>query len=269
MRAKILLLAPLLGFLMIAYLLPFLGVVKLSFTDPILGINNYSSAVTDDLLINVIIRTFRICILVTVLSVIAAYSVTFLWLRGNKMTRFLVEVCIMVPFWISVLSRAFGWVGLLSNRGVLNSMLKSVGIDGLPFSMINSEIGVIIGMTHFLIPFAVFPLASSMKAIDERVLTAAVGMGASQRRIFWQIFVPMTKSGIIGAALLVFVFSMGFYIMPALLGGGKSVMIAELIYLRIFQIPQWGLAAAMSVMLLAFVGGFLVMLIRRNGEEFK
>ena len=162
MRAKILLLAPLLGFLMIAYLLPFLGVVKLSFTDPILGINNYSSAVTDDLLINVIIRTFRICILVTVLSVIAAYTVTFLWLRGNKMTRFLVEVCI-----------------------------------------------------------------------------------------------------------LVFVFSMGFYIMPALLGGGKSVMIAELIYLRIFQIPQWGLAAAMSVMLLAFVGGFLVMLIRRNGEEFK
>jgi putative spermidine/putrescine transport system permease protein len=269
MRAKILLLSPLMIFLVITYLLPFLGVVKLSVTDPTLGFSNYNSVVTDDLLINVVIRTFRICVLVTVLSVIAAYAVTFLWVRSSRTTRLLVEICIMIPFWISVLSRAFGWIGLLSNRGILNSALKGIGLDSLPFSMINSEIGVIIGMTHFLIPFAVFPLASSMRAIDERVLTAAVGMGASQRRIFWQIFVPMTKSGIIGGALLVFVFSMGFYIMPALLGGGKSVMIAELIYLRIFQIPQWGLAAAMSVMLLAFVGGFLVMLIRRNGGEFK
>ncbi|MGH1355313.1 MAG: ABC transporter permease [Thalassovita sp.] len=269
MRARIFLLSPLLLFLLVTYLLPFWGVMQLSVTKPELGLGNYSTALTDELLINVIFRTLRICVAVTVLSVVLAYVVTFLWVRGSKTTRLLVEICIMIPFWISVLSRAFGWIGLLSNRGMLNTSLKDLGLGGLPFSLVNNEIGVVIGMTHFLIPFAVFPLASSMRAVDERVLMAAVGMAASRLRIFWQIFVPMTKSGIIGAALLVFVFSMGFYIMPALLGGGKSVMVAELIYLRIFQIPQWGLAAAMSVLLMIFIGGFLVALIRRNGGDFK
>ncbi|TMV64167.1 ABC transporter permease subunit, partial [Thioclava sp. BHET1] len=116
-----------------------------------------------------------------------------------------------------------------------------------------------------LIPFAVFPLATAMRNIDEKALLAAQGMGASRMRIFWQVFVPMTWNGIMGATLLIFVFAVGFYITPALLGGGRSVMIAELIYLRIFQIPDWGLAAAMSVILMAVVGGLLVLLMRRYG----
>ncbi len=99
-------------------------------------------------------------------------------------------------------------------------------------------------MVHFLIPFAVFPLATAMRNVDERTLMAARGMGANPTRIFWQIFVPMTAAGIVGAGLLVFVFAIGFFVTPAILGGGRSVMVAELIYLRIFQSPDWGLAAA-------------------------
>jgi len=92
---------------------------------------------------------------------------------------------------------------------------------------------------------------------------AARGMGASRARIFWQVFVPMTKSGILGAVLLVFVFALGFFITPAILGGGRSVMVAELIYLRIFQSPDWGLGAAISVILMVTVGGLLALMLRQ------
>jgi putative spermidine/putrescine transport system permease protein len=129
--------------------------------------------------------------------------------------------------------------------------------------MVRNEFGVIVGMTHFLIPFAVFPLASAMRSLDERVLMAARGMGASRERIFWRVFVPMTMSGILGAGLVVFVFALGFFVTPAILGGGRSVMAAELIYLRIFQSPDWGLGAAISVIMMVAVGGLLALLMRQ------
>ncbi len=125
-----------------------------------------------------------------------------------------------------------------------------------------NEFGVLVGMTHFLIPFAVFPLASSIRHLDERVLMAARGMGASRARVFWTVFVPMTTSGIIGAALIVFVFALGFFVTPALLGGGRSVMVAELVYLRIFQSPDWGLGAAISVVLVLFVAGLMAVVFK-------
>lgn len=132
-----------------------------------------------------------------------------------------------------------------------------------PLLLVRNEIGVVIGMVHFLIPFAIFPLATAMRNVDERTLMAARGMGASPVRIFWQVFVPMTAAGLMGAGLLVFVFSIGFFVTPAILGGGRSVMVAELIYLRIFQSPDWGLAAAVSVVLMISIGALLALLLRQ------
>ncbi len=117
-------------------------------------------------------------------------------------------------------------------------------------------------MTHVLIPFAAFPLASAMRSVDERVLLAARGLGASRLRIFWRVFLPMTMSGVIGAALIVFVFGLGFFVTPAILGGGRSIMAAELVYLRMFQSPDWGLGAAVSVTLVVIVGALLAFLYR-------
>jgi putative spermidine/putrescine transport system permease protein len=161
-----------------------------------------------------------------------------------------------------VLTRAFGWVALLSNRGLINTWLAQLGVISEPLTMVRNEFGVILGMVHFLIPFAVFPIASAIRSLDERVLLAARGMGASRTRIFWQVFLPMTGAGILGAAIMVFVFSLGFFITPAILGGGRSVMAAELIYLRIFQSPDWGLGAAISVLMIVIVGLLLALLMR-------
>ncbi len=262
-------LAPLMLFLGLAYLIPLAGIMLQSVTTPEFGMQNYSQALGDPLVWSVIRRTLRICLSVTAIAVVLAYALTLLWLNGSRGMRVFVELAIMIPFWLSVLSRTFGWLSLLSNRGLINTWLQSIGVISEPLTLIRNEFGVILGMVHFLIPFAVFPLASAMRDVDTRVVLAARGMGASRLRIFWQIFVPMTKSGIIGAALLVFVFSLGFYIVPTLLGGGRSVMVAELIYLRIFQIPNWGLAAALSALIMLSIGAFLVALIKRTEGTMK
>lgn len=257
-----LLLGPLVLFLGLAYLVPFLGVMQWSVTLPEPGLGQYGRAMSDPLIQSVFFRTFRICLIVTVLAVAAAYAIAYVWVRGTPMQRLMTELCILIPFWISVLTRAFGWVALLSNRGLINTWLQSAGIISEPLTMVRNEFGVVLGMMHFLIPFAVFPIASAMRSLDERVFLAARGMGASRLRIFWSIFVPMTIPGILGAGLMVFVFALGFFVTPAILGGGRSVMIAELIYLRIFQSPDWGLGAAVSVILMVFVALLLVLMLR-------
>lgn len=260
----VLLLGPLLMLLGAAYLLPFLGVMRWSVTLPEPGFGQYHAALSDPLVLGVIWRTVRICAVVTVIAVAAAYALTLIWVRGGRTARTLVELCIMIPFWISVLTRAFGWLALLSNKGIINSWLQSLGFLSEPLTLVRNEFGVVVGMVHFLIPFAAFPLATAMRSVDERVLLAARGMGASRTRIFWQIFLPMTKNGVLGAALLVFVFALGFFVTPAILGGGRSVMVAELIYLRIFQSPDWGLGAAISVILMVTVGLLLAVMMRQN-----
>lgn len=257
-----LLLGPLVLFLGLAYLVPFLGVMQWSVTLPEPGFGQYGKAVTDPLIQSVFLRTFRICLIVTVCAVAAAYAIAYVWVRGTTAQRLVTELCILIPFWISVLTRAFGWVALLSNRGLINTWLQAAGIISEPLTMVRNEFGVVLGMMHFLIPFAVFPIASAMRSLDERVFLAARGMGASRLRIFWSIFVPMTMPGILGAGLMVFVFALGFFITPAILGGGRSVMIAELIYLRLFQSPDWGLGAAISVILMLLVGALLILMLR-------
>ena len=261
-RSGLLLLAPLLLFLGATYGVPFLGVMRWSVTEPEPGFGQYVKLAADPLVLSVFIRTFRICAVVTACSVIAAYGIAYLWVRGSPLQRAIIEFCILVPFWISVLTRAFGWLAMLSNRGLVNNWLMELGIIADPLTLVRNEFGVIVGMTHFLIPFAVFPIASAMRNLDERVLLAARGLGAGRLRIFWTIFVPMTASGILGAALIVFVFALGFFVTPAILGGGRSVMVAELVYLRMFQSIDWGLGAAISVTLVVIIGLLLALLFR-------
>src|SRR5690606_13815568 len=155
-RARLLLLVgPLLLFLGAAYLVPFLGVLRWSVTLPEPGLNQYAVALTDPLVLSVFLRTLRICAVVTALSVAMGYLIALMWVRGSPVVRLLTELCILIPFWISVLTRAFGWLALLSNRGLINGWLQSAGLIEEPLTLVRNEFGVILGMTHFLVPFAV------------------------------------------------------------------------------------------------------------------
>jgi putative spermidine/putrescine transport system permease protein len=258
--AGIALMAPLVLFLLFVYALPFLGVAKWSVTLPTPGLQQFEKLAGDPLVWSVIVRTLRICAIVTGLAVAAAYAAAYVWVRGTPLQRRLVELCIFVPFWISLLTRAFGWLALLTNRGLINTWLQAAGLIDAPLALVRNEGSVIAGIAHVLIPFAIFPLASAMRAVDERVLLAARGMGASRLRIFWSVFLPMTAPGIVGAALIVFVFALGFMVTPAILGGGRSIMAAELVYLRMFQSPDWGLGAAICVALVVIVASLMGLL---------
>ena len=154
---SVFLLGPLLLFLGLTYVLPFLGVIRWSVTLPDPGLEQYRVALNDPLILSVFWRTLRVCAMVTVLSVTAGYAIAILWVRGGPVARFMTELCIFIPFWISVLTRAFGWLALLSNKGLINGWLQSGGLLDAPLTMARNEFGVVIGMTHFLIPFAVFP----------------------------------------------------------------------------------------------------------------
>ena len=257
-----LLIGPLLIVLALTYVIPFFGIVQWSVTLPEPGLGQYQTALSDPLVRSVLLRTLRVCLIVTVVTVVMGYMLSILWVRGTPTQRLIAELCILIPFWISVLARAFGWLALLSSRGLINTWLGDLGIIDNPITMVRNEFGVVMGMTHYLVPFAVFPIASSMRQVDERVMMAARGMGSSRTRTFWQVFLPMTMPGIFGAALIVFVFSLGFFITPAILSGGRSVMVAELIWLRVFQSPDWGLAAAISVILMVTVGLILTLMMR-------
>lgn len=245
------LLAPLPLLLAFVYVLPFLGVARWSFTDPEPGFGQYVRVFTDETVRAVVIRTIRICSIVTIVSVSLAYAIAYNWVFGPPARQRIIEYCVLIPFWISVLIRAFGWLILLRNNGLINEALMGIGLIDRPIQMVRNEFGSIVGMTHFLVPFAVFPLASAMRQVDPRVLQAASGLGAGRMRIFWTVTIPMTLPGIFGAAVIVFVFAIGFFITPAILSGGRSVMIAEFIYLQLFQTVNWGLASALAVMLLA------------------
>ena len=249
------------------YVTPFLGVAKWSFTLPEPGIGNYVRTLTDPVIQSVFLRTFRICAIVTIAAVAIAYVLSYMWVYGSRRQQIIVELCIIIPFWISVLTRAFGWLVILSNRGLANSWLAALGLISEPLTLVRNEFGVILGIVHFLVPFAVFPLASSMRQVDNRVLMAARGLGAGRLRTFWAVFVPMTLPGIIGATVIVFVFSLGFFITPAILGGGRSIMVAEFVYVQLFHTTNWGLAAAVSVVLVTIVAGLIALMLKLTRVE--
>ncbi|WP_447750012.1 ABC transporter permease [Pseudomonas nicosulfuronedens] len=256
------LLLPLPVVLIVFYVLPFLGVLGWSVTLPEPGIEQYQRIITDPAIHDVLWRTFRLCTTVSVISLLIAYLMAYCWVYSPPFWQRVVEICVFIPFWLSVLVRAFGWLIALRSNGMLNGWLQQLGIISEPLQLTRNELGVVIGMVHFMVPFALFPLVSTMRRLDPRVLLAARGLGAGQMHTFWSIFVPQTIPGILGAFIIVFVFCLGFFITPAILGGGQTVMVAEYVYLQMFQTSNWGLGAALSVVLLALVSGMIWALLR-------
>ncbi|WP_272001779.1 ABC transporter permease [Roseovarius sp. ZX-A-9] len=248
--------------LLAVYLLPLAGVFGWSVSRPEAGLENYARVLTDTDTLNILWRTARICLTVTVVSVMLAYLMSYHWVYGSPARKFFMELCIFIPFWISVLIRAFGWVVILRNKGIVNTFLLDLNLIAEPLTLVRTEFSVILGMVHFMVPFAVFPIAASMRQIDARVLLASRGMGATPGFTFWNVFLPLTIPGVLASAIIVFVFALGFFITPAILGGGKIVMVAEYIYIQMFQTANWGFGAALSIFVLAIVGALAGLLFK-------
>ncbi len=259
---RALMVVPLPALLLLLYGLPLAGVIGWSFTLPVPGLDQYRQVVSDASIREVMGRTLRLCMTTTVVAVAIAYLLSYCWVFASRPWQRVIEIAVFVPMWISVLVRAFGWLIALGSDGIVNGVLMHLGLIQEPLQMTRNEFGVVIGMVHLMVPFAVFPLSSSMRQVDRRTLLAARGMGAKGLRTFWTVLVPQTVPGILGAFLIVFVFCLGFFITPAILGGGQTAMIAEYVYLQMFQTNNWGLGAALSVSLLVFIGVLAALMMR-------
>ncbi|RUX22132.1 ABC transporter permease [Mesorhizobium sp. M7A.F.Ca.US.011.01.1.1] len=204
--------------------------------------------------LNVIVRTFAVCAIVTVVTLVLAYPYAYLMTVSSRLTVIFLSAAILLPFWVSLLLRSYAWLILLQNTGLINKLLLSSGLIDKPVPLVRNLVGVTVGMTHVLLPYAVLPLYSIMSKIDPKLMEAAAINGAGPIRTFWRVYLPLSFPGIVSAAVLVFTLGLGFYITPALLGGSGDIMIGQLIASSVQMLMDLPFASALSVVLLALTG---------------
>ncbi|MDB5373646.1 MAG: putative spermidine/putrescine transport system permease protein [Belnapia sp.] len=255
-----LLLLPAFLLMTVFYIAPILQVLTISVTEPELGFGNYERLLTNMGVQRVIGTTLRIGLITTGIALLLGYALAYVIALAEPRAQRWWLLCVLLPLWISVLVRAFAWVTLLRRQGLVNEGLQGLGLIDAPLPLVWNEFGIVVGMVHYMVPYAVLPILASMREIDPRLLAAARGLGASRRTAFLRVFLPLSAPGLVAAGVLVFIFSLGFYITPAILGGGKTLMAAEWIKLQILDIIRWGmgtmLATVMVVAILVTLGIF-------------
>ncbi len=212
----------------------------------------YAKALGEGLYLQVFWNTFEIALLVTGFCLLLGYPLGFLIATTTPGWATLGFIFVLLPLWTSVLVRTYAWMVLLGRNGIFNRWLLDAGIISDPLPLLHNFTGVLIGMVHVLLPYMVLPIYGAVRRLDPAIVAAAQGLGASNWRIFWRIHVPLTLNGIFAGSVLVFVLSLGFFITPALLGGGRVMMIAVLIEQQVRETLNWPFAAALSFVLLAF-----------------
>jgi putative spermidine/putrescine transport system permease protein len=205
--------------------------------------------------IDVLLRTFAVSASVTLLCLLLGYPLAALIARSKGGIANTLLILVLLPFWTSLLVRTSAWVVLLQSRGVVNSALAWLGVidPSQPLELIYNRIGVLIAMTHILLPFMVLPIYSVMKSIPPVYLRAASSLGAPPLSAFWRIYLPMSMPGVSAGGLLVFILALGYYITPALVGGPRDQMVSYYIAYYSNQVTNWGMAAALSAILLVAV----------------
>ena len=240
-------------FLATLYLTPVISVMFRSFTEPVAGFGNYAVIMESAAIRVVLGKTVYICFVTTALTLFLGYITAYAMSQVSPREQQLMFFLVILSFWISVLIRTFAWIAVLQPRGLLNAFLMWLGVIDQPLKMVRNDFGVIVGMVHYMLPFAILPLFANMQTIDRSLVPAARALGASARRAFFTVFLPLSMPGLAGAAILVLIFSSGFYITPALLGGGKVVMVAEYISVQMSETLKWGLATSLATCLMVVV----------------
>ena len=206
--------------------------------------------------------TFELSFLVTLICVLLGYPLAYLIAQARPRLQALMLLLVLFPVWTSLLVRCYAWLVLLQRRGLINtwladSWLESTGLLETPLRLVHNFTGTTIGMTHIMLPFMVLPLYGSMRAISGDYMRAAANLGASPVKAFWQVYVPLSLPGLFAGIVIVFVLCLGFYVTPALLGGGRVMMWSMQIERNVSYHADWGAASALGVVLLVITLGIL------------
>jgi len=274
MRRAALILVPYL-WLLALFLVPFLIVFKISLSDIALAIPPYTPTLdlsegwqgirdfvsrldfenfvfltTDDLYWRAYLSSVQIALIATVLTLLVGYPIAYGMASAPDHWRPTLMMLVILPFWTSFLIRVYSWMGILSTEGYLNQVLLGLGVISSPLTILNTNTAVYIGIVYTYMPFMILPIYSTLERMDGSLLEAAEDLGCSRIKAFWLITVPLSKSGIIAGCFLVFIPTVGEFVIPSLLGGSDTLMIGKVLWEEFFNNRDWPVASAVAIVLL-------------------
>lgn len=256
---------PLTAFFSVFFLLPLGLVVLASLFDPGLTGSNYLELFTSPLYLRVLRSTLEISGLSTIATLLLAYPVAYHLYKQPPRRRTLLMTLVLLPFWTSILVKSFAFTVLLGEDGIINDVARALFGPDAGLKLLFNRPGVIFGMAHYLLPFMVFAILTSLMAQNPDLRRAAEVMGAGRVKIFRSITLPLSMPGVVAGCLLCVVLSLGMFVTPALLGGPKDMMLANLVEMHVRQTLDWGLAAALTVLLIVMTALLSVAISRVRG----
>jgi putrescine transport system permease protein len=256
-----------------AFLAPFLIVLRISFTEmenagnPFgnvmsyvdgfiqikIKISNYRFIAEDDLYLLTYLSSLKYASITTAFCLFIGYPFAYFMARAKPTVRPTLMMLVMLPFWTSFLLRIYAWKGILANHGILNDLLLFLGLIEQPLHLMHTPFSLVLGMVYAYLPFMILPLYANLVKMDVRYLEAAADLGATPMQTFWRITVPLSKSGIIAGSMLVFIPSIGEYVIPELLGGPETLMIGKVLWDEFFSNNDWPMAASVTVVMILLI----------------
>jgi putative spermidine/putrescine transport system permease protein len=243
------LMLPVAGFLAAFFLFPVINIVYISVTEPGFGIANYLTFVREPPYLSVLGRTFFVSFVVTASCALIAYPLAYVAARLSGIAGLILVVAIALSFWTSYLVRAFAWMVIFGRNGPLSEILNWFGITNQP-QMLYTSFSMYVGLIHALVPYMMLTIYAVMSKIDRKYELAATNLGASPIVAFATVYFPLSLPGVVNGCTLVFVFCLGFYVTPELLGGSSDIMLPSMIGKQMNALLDWGLAGAMTTILI-------------------
>jgi putative spermidine/putrescine transport system permease protein len=266
LTASLILLAPTLVLLVGLYIYPLIVVLSRSLTDPRVGFDNYTALWQSVAFRNILTNTFEIALWTTAICLLMGYPLAYRIATLPPLWSRVLLGLVLLPFFTAILARLYSWSIILGDEGVVNTYLQQWGIIHQPLPLLFDRTGVVIGTVHYMLPYMILVLYSTMLNIDDSLLQAARSLGASRLYTFRRVFLPLTLPGVYAGSLLVFIISLGFFLTPAILGGGHDVTIATFVKEEV-GVLAWGAAAAMCVVLLAVTSVLFLFFDRLYGTD--
>jgi putrescine transport system permease protein len=275
--------------LFLFFLLPFIIVLKISFAEADVAIPPYTDVYTwaenklaifinlgnyiflseDALYLAAYLGSLQMAAISTLLCLIIGFPMAYAIARADKEKQLVFLLLIMMPTWTAILIRVYAWMGILSNNGLLNSVLQGIGLISEPLQILNTNVAVYIGIVYSYLPFMILPLFANLVKHDQSLLEAAADLGSSTFNSFWKITVPLAKNGIIAGCMLVFIPVVGEFVIPELLGGPETLMIGKVLWQEFFNNRDWPVASALAVVMLAILIIPIILFNRNQAKELE
>ncbi len=270
----ILLFMPFALWLVLLILLPQIGIGYLSLREKLgpgeytFGVSNYVDFIREPIYWNTLLRTAWMSILVTILALIVGFPVAYYIAKiARQRSRAALFLMCLIPLWVSDLVRAFGWIVLLRETGLISGLLQKVGLINGPVELLYNDVTVVIGLVYTVVLFMIVPLVSTLDGMDDAMIEAGYNLGGSRFTVFRRIVVPYAMPGIVAGCIIVFMLTAGSYLTPILLGGKNSMWFTEQIYEQFVTRYNWESGATFGVLLLAFTSLVVWLGLRLTGQS--